>query len=139
MENREDSPNIFSNSKITWIYNWSPHPTNTPNVEFVPMLWSTNKGHDRNEFLNLARGSKLVLGFNERERGDQVNMNPVEAAHAWKQYLEPLRAQGIRLGSPAIASTDEGLSWIKEFLQQLNLLDGRIGFFDFTLVRLWFR
>ena len=127
-ENREDSPNIFANSKITWVYNWSPYRTSIPNVEFVPMLWSTNKGHDGNQFLNQARGSKHVLGFNEPERGDQANMNPVEAAYAWKQFIEPLRAQGTRLGSPGIASTEEGLVWLKQFLHQLGLLGGRIDF-----------
>ena len=72
------------------------------------MLWSTNRGHDGNQFLNQAAGAKVVLGFNEPERGEQANISPADAARAWKEYIEPLRAQGARLGSPAIASTDEG-------------------------------
>ena len=92
------------------------------------MLWSTNKGHDGNQFLNQARGAKVVLGFNEPERGDQANMSPAEAARAWKQYLEPLRAQGTRLGSPGIASTNEGLNWLRQFLNELNNVGGRVDF-----------
>ncbi|CAF4208118.1 unnamed protein product, partial [Rotaria sordida] len=49
----------------------------------------------------------------EPERSDQANMNPLEAARAWKQYIEPLRAQGARLGSPAIASTEQELNGMR--------------------------
>ncbi|CAF1113111.1 unnamed protein product [Rotaria sordida] len=127
-ENKQDSPNIFSGGKISWIYNWSPSKINIAGIEFVPMLWSTNKGHDGSQFYNQARGVKVVLGFNEPERSDQANMNPVEAAHAWKQYIEPLRAQGARLGSPGIASTDQGLNWLQQFLNELNKVGGQIDF-----------
>ncbi len=92
------------------------------------MLWSTNKGHDGSQFFNQAKGAKAVLGFNEPERGEQANMNPIEAAYAWKQYIEPLRAQGVRLGSPAIASTDQGLQWLEQFLNELNKIGGHIDF-----------
>ncbi|CAF0857622.1 unnamed protein product [Rotaria sordida] len=127
-ENKQDSPNIFTGGKISWMYNWSPFKINVAGIEFVPMLWSTNKGHDGSQFYNQAKGAKIVLGFNEPERGDQANMNPVEAASAWKQYIEPLRAQGARLGSPAIASTDQGLNWLKQFLNELDKVGGKIDF-----------
>ncbi|CAF3843698.1 unnamed protein product [Rotaria sp. Silwood1] len=128
LENKQDSPNIFTGGKISWVYNWSPWRTDIAGAEFVPMLWSTNRGHDGNQFLTLAKGAKSVLGFNEPERSEQANMSPVDAAYAWKQYIEPLRAQGARLGSPAIASTDQGLNWIKQFLNELNKIGGRIDF-----------
>jgi hypothetical protein len=101
---------------------------NVAGLEFVPMLWSTNKGHDGSQFFNQAKGARIVFGFNEPERGEQANMNPTEAAHAWKTYIEPLRAHGARLGSPAIASTDQGLQWLQQFLNELNKLGGRIDF-----------
>jgi hypothetical protein len=97
-------------------------------MQFVPMLWSTTQGHDGNQFLSQARGAKVVLGFNEPERVDQANMSPADAARAWKQYIEPLRAQGARLGSPAIASTDQGLNWLRSFVTELNKVGGRIDF-----------
>ncbi|CAF1050459.1 unnamed protein product [Rotaria sordida] len=126
LENKQDSPNVFAGGKISWVYNWSPYRTDIAGAEFVPMLWSTNKGHDGNQFLNQAKGAKSVLGFNEPERSDQANMSPVEAANAWKQYIEPLRAQGARLCSPAIASTDQGLNWLQQFLNELSKNNGRI-------------
>ena len=128
MENKQDSPNIFSGGKISWIYNWSPYKTSVGGMEFIPMLWSTNKGHNGNQFISQARGANTVLGFNEPERGNQANMNPVEAARAWKLYIEPLRARGVRLGSPGISSTDQGLNWMQQFLKELNRIGGRIDF-----------
>jgi len=53
------------------------------------------------------------------ERSEQANMSPAAAVRAWEQSIEPLRDQGIRLGSPAIASTKEGLNWMQKFLQEL--------------------
>ncbi|CAF1012598.1 unnamed protein product [Adineta ricciae] len=128
MENKEDNPGVFAGGKISWIYNWSPYRTNLAGTEFIPMLWSTNKGHDGSQFVNQARGAKHVLGFNEPERADQARMSPGEAALAWKKYIEPLRQQGVRLGSPAIASTNEGLNWLKQFIRDLNQIGGRIDF-----------
>ena len=128
LEVKQDSPNIFAGGKITWIYNWSPHRTSVSGLEFIPMLWNAKNGNDAKRFRSQARGSKVVLGFNEPERGDQANMSPVEAAQAWKRYIEPLRREGTRLGSPGIASTDEGLNWLKQFLNELNKVGGRIDF-----------
>lgn len=128
MENKQDSPNRLSGGKISWVYNWSPYQTNIAGAEFVPMLWSTNKGHDGRQFYDQANNARVVLGFNEPERGEQAAMSPDEAARAWKEYLEPLRARGIRLGSPAIASTEEGLRWMDQFLRELAKLGGRIDF-----------
>ncbi|CAF2825770.1 unnamed protein product [Rotaria sp. Silwood2] len=92
------------------------------------MLWSANKAHDRNQFFSQARGAKFVLDFNEPERANQANMNPVEATYAWKQYIESLRAQGARLGSPAIVSTNQELNWMQQLLNELNKIRGRIDF-----------
>lgn len=92
------------------------------------MLWSTNRGNDGNQFMSLAKGARAVLGFNEPERSDQANMSPSDAARAWKQYIEPLRAQGTRLGSPAISSTSQGLDWMRQFLNELNNVGGHIDF-----------
>ncbi|CAF1250178.1 unnamed protein product [Adineta steineri] len=128
MENKQDSPNVFSGGKIAWIYNWSPYKTDVAGMEFVPMLWSTNRGHDGNTFLSQAKGARVVLGFNEPERGEQASLDPAVAARAWKQYIEPLSADGTRLGSPAIASTNEGLNWMQQFLSELDRLGGRIDF-----------
>lgn len=33
----------------------------------------------------------------------------------WKTYLEPLRAKGVRLGSPAPSSAPSGITWLQSF------------------------
>ena len=119
LENRHDSPNLFARGKIKWFYNWSSDKRSTNNLEFVSMFWSIKNEHPQ-QFVKkvLAQDAKVILGFNEPERGEQANMNPIEAARIWKRYIEPLRRQGIRLGSPSVASTEAGVKWLKEFLNQ---------------------
>jgi hypothetical protein len=119
LENKEDSLDLFLGNKIKWFYNWSSDKGFNTDVEFVPMLWTGNRG-DADQFVEKARsqGAKHILGFNEPERGEQANMSPGDAARIWKQHVEPLRAQGVRLGSPSIASTEEGLNWLQAFLNE---------------------
>ncbi|CAF2504829.1 unnamed protein product [Rotaria sp. Silwood2] len=83
------------------------------------MYWSANNENPA-QFVNKVRAqhAKAILGFNEPERSEQANMNPNEAARVWKQYIEPLANEGIRLGSPSVASTEEGLNWLQAFLSQ---------------------
>lgn len=38
----------------------------------------------------------------------------------WKTYLEPLRALGVRLGSPAPSSAPSGKTWLQDFLGACN-------------------
>ena len=92
------------------------------------MIWSSKKGLDANEFFEQVKDAKVVLGFQEPDSASQSNMSPVEAAQAWQIFLEPLRAHGIRLGSPAITSTDTGLLWMSQFLEELNKIDCHIDF-----------
>jgi hypothetical protein len=63
---------------------------------------------------------KLYSVSTNPERSEQANMSPAAAAaaRAWEQSIEPLRDQGIRLGSPAIASTKEGLNCMQQILQE---------------------
>lgn len=42
-------------------------------------------------------------------------MTPEEGAAMWKTYLEPLRAQGVRLGSPAPSNAPSGKIWLEKF------------------------
>ena len=117
LQNQEDSLDIFPRDRITWFYNWSADKQADTDVEFVPMLWS---GNGADQFAEKARsqGAKYILGFNEPERTDQARMSPGDAAQIWKQHVEPLREQGIRLGSPGVAGTDEGLNWLQDFLNE---------------------
>jgi len=124
LENKQDSPNLFTGGSVKWFYNWSADKRPNVNLEFVPMLWGT-KTQDPAQFAQKVRaqGAKVILGFNEPERPDQANMDPITAARIWKQHIEPLARQGIRLGSPSIASTDAGLNWLQTFLKQGSHVD----------------
>ena len=128
MENKQDSPNVFSGGKISWVYDWSYYSTNIDGAQFVPMLWSIDQYHNGNDFMNQAQGANAVLGFNEPERSEQANMSPQDAVRNWMQYIQPLKANGARLGSPAIASTNEGLNWLQQFISQLNDAGGQVDF-----------
>ncbi|CAF2767002.1 unnamed protein product [Rotaria sp. Silwood2] len=117
LENTQDSPHLFANARLAWFYNWSSDNRSDVNLEFIPMYWSANK-EDPAQFANKVRtqGAKIILGFNEPERREQANMNATDAAHIWKKYIEPLANEGILLGSPSIASTEEGLNLLEAFL-----------------------
>jgi hypothetical protein len=126
-ENKQDDSQIFAGGKAKWIYNWTPNKVNVEGLEFVPMLWNGDKADQfRN---NIPEGTKAILGFNEPERGEQANMSPVDAASVWKEHIEPLaQEKGIRLGSPSVASTQEGLRWLQDFLGELEKVGGHIDF-----------
>ena len=119
LENHEDRLDVFPLDRIKWFYNWSSDKRSDVGVEFVPMLWNGNQG-DVDQFADKVRsqGAKCILGFNEPERSEQANISPGDAARIWKERIEPLREQGIRLGSPSIASTEEGLNWLQAFLNE---------------------
>ncbi|CAF2017514.1 unnamed protein product [Rotaria magnacalcarata] len=116
LENKQDSPHLFANAGVGWFYNWSSEKRSDVNLHFVPMYWSASR-EDPTQFVNKVRsqGAKVILGFNEPERGEQANMSPGDAARVWKQHIEPLANEGIRLGSPSIASTEAGLNWLQAF------------------------
>ncbi|KIK55560.1 glycoside hydrolase family 128 protein [Collybiopsis luxurians FD-317 M1] len=112
-------PSHIANTAISWLYNWGDTaPANLPKgIEFVPMQWGKD-GVDGFQAKVKASGAKYVLGFNEPERPDQSNIPVADAVTLFKQYLTPLRSQGIKVGAPAVSSAPEGQAWIKAFAQQ---------------------
>lgn len=46
----------------------------------------------------------------------QSNLTPEEGAAMWKTYIQPLKAQGLRLGSPAPSSAPSGKEWLQSWL-----------------------
>lgn len=139
----KDDPILFTKpgSKITWLYNWSPH--RTPNaggtLEFVPMQW--NHVHIDDLAHNLRESTKedshnetrpvTVLGFNEPELPDQSNMPVDLAAAEWVRCIEPLRQQGIRCGSPGISSAPHAVGYMAEFLSKIRARGSDVDFFCF--------
>ncbi len=84
------------------------------------MLWGSQQASQWDsdiEAIIEALNVKHALGFNEPNEPGQADLSPSTAAALWKQHMEPLKAHGILLGSPAPSSTPAGLNWLQEFLQ----------------------
>ncbi|KAF7299656.1 Glycosyl hydrolase 53-domain-containing protein [Mycena chlorophos] len=105
-------------SVVSWVYNWALNPPDylaDSGIEYIPMQWGAA------DIENLAvtvkgLGAKTVLGFNEPDFEQQSNVNATFAAQLWKQYFEPLAADGVKLGAPAISSGSTGLPWLQDFM-----------------------
>lgn len=107
-----------STGKVQWYYTWSPDGFQG-NLEFVPMLWGPTQTGDWSNNINHTIQELNVthaLGFNEPQEVSQSNLSPSDGASLWKQYLEPLKGQGIKLGSPAPSSAPSGKTWIQQWL-----------------------
>jgi len=60
---------------------------------------------------------KEILAFNEPDLAAQANCSPERAAAVWKSTLEPLKAKGYRLGSPAVTGDPSGKVWLEAWLE----------------------
>ncbi|KAJ7099701.1 hypothetical protein C8R44DRAFT_747630 [Mycena epipterygia] len=104
----------------SWFYNWAPTPpASLPavNLDFIPMQWGSG---DIEGFADTVRagGWSTILAFNEPNEPAQSNIPAAEAAQLWQQYIQPLKGNGVRLGSPAISSGPNGLPWLADFTSQ---------------------
>ncbi|KAG5648664.1 hypothetical protein DXG03_000010 [Asterophora parasitica] len=109
----------FKTSKVSPIYTWSPWiPTKAKELGFepVPMLWGEKQAA---EFKRLVvKGyANTVLGFNEPNQQGQSDMSPQRGAQLWKEYIQPLKAQGYSLISPACTNAPSGKQWLKDFFK----------------------
>ena len=99
-------------------YTWSPSKADI-DLEFVPMLWGSNQVSDWESTINDTIKSANVthaLGFNEPEIEGQSNISPSDGAALWKAHIEPLKAQGILLGSPAPSGAPAGKQWLLDWM-----------------------
>jgi len=82
------------------------------------MLWGARQIEEFQQNIGtiMQQQVQAVLGMNEPQQEGQSNLSPEDGAQMWKTYLEPLRAQGIRLGSPAPSSAPSGKTWLQAFL-----------------------
>ena len=125
-----------SQSQISWVYDWGldrPDYLTNISVEYIPMQWGS--GNIENLAASVkSQGAKTVLvcapvvsitvqlifslpkAFNEPDFSQQSNIDPNFAAQLWMQYLEPLKADGVRLGGPAVSSSGTGTPWLTQFL-----------------------
>lgn len=118
-------------SKISWLYNWSPHPTlNSNSLHFVPMQWNNVYIDQLPENVRNVNAT-TILGFNEPELPDQSNMSTELAAREWVRVIEPLRKAGVRCGSPGISSAPQGVNWLQDFLQRVRRDGSDVDFYCF--------
>lgn len=118
-------------SKITWLYNWSPHRTpNADALEFIPMQWNHVNIDDLAHNMRTANANTL-LGFNEPELPDQSNIPVDLAAAEWVRCIEPLRQQGVRCGSPGISSAPHAVGYLADFLSKIRARGSDVDFYCF--------
>jgi len=116
--NSIDVSQYETTGKVSWYYTWSSYSINT-DLEFVPMLWGQTSEGDFSSTINQTISDlkpTAVLGMNEPQETGQSNLTPEQGVAMWKTYLEPLRSQGLRLGSPAPSSAPSGKTWLQDFL-----------------------
>ncbi|KAH7101135.1 hypothetical protein BKA62DRAFT_197504 [Auriculariales sp. MPI-PUGE-AT-0066] len=115
-------PAVFktSSNQVTWLYDWGVTPpaklgTTFP---FYVMQWD-EQGLDKLNAAVEKADPEYVLFINEPDNGGQANLSAADAAKYWKQYAEPLRQKGFKLGSPAYtnAGAPEGVAWMDEFVK----------------------
>lgn len=121
------TPLWFWSFPTTWIYNWGQTPgasyLSGPSTrfEFIPMLWSNaaslTSSWATNAATAIASGTTALLAFNEPDLNTQSNMDPVTAAKAYMQYMQPFAGQA-KLVSPAVTNggAPMGLAWMQNFL-----------------------
>ncbi|TDL19875.1 glycoside hydrolase [Rickenella mellea] len=118
--NNVDWKQFTTTGKVSWYYTWSSYPIDS-DLEFVPMLWGADQARV-NEFTSTINQTiaslnvTAILGMNEPQQSGQSNLTPQQGADLWKAYIEPFKAQGLRLGTPAPSSAPSGKTWIQDWL-----------------------
>jgi hypothetical protein len=110
----------------TWCYNWGTTPQSTDCADplFVPMIWGS--GNIASALTGIGKaGYTTVLGFNEPNKSDQANLSVADAIALWPQLTSD---PSIRVGSPAVS--DDGRSWLEDFMTQAKAQGLRVDFID---------
>jgi hypothetical protein len=121
----------FAGSKVSWMYDWEAVIDGTPlDLEYVPLLHSNQQWCTEGWFNNVANAKKNykvshILSFNEPDQvgGGGSNIDVPTAVATHKQFIQPLAAQGLRIGSPSVTNANEpnkGINWLKNFMNSCN-------------------
>ena len=114
-------------SDLNWYYNYGPMATQQlleSKLQFVPMLFGNPSLGDTLFNISVAEqissGANIshVLSFNEPDGSTSTggsSVDPKTAAALFKAQVEPLRAKGLKLGAPAVTSSQSGLVWLSSF------------------------
>ncbi|KAL4429991.1 hypothetical protein ABPG77_004361 [Micractinium sp. CCAP 211/92] len=100
-------PELTALKGLAWWYSWGPRVWSDSvaeaaadaGVEFVPMQWG--QGGVEQLGAELQAGSRVLLGFNEPNHGEQAGITPQDAAALWPQLEAVADRLGLRLGSPS--------------------------------------
>ncbi|KAF9256366.1 hypothetical protein L218DRAFT_1026466 [Marasmius fiardii PR-910] len=105
-------------SKISWAYNWGKRaPAGLPSdIQHVPMQWDER---DLDNLPSQIGGARILLGFNEPERGDQAAISARDAANLWKTKVMKV-SKNVRLGGPAVSAGPTGQQWLRDFFTACN-------------------
>jgi O-glycosyl hydrolase len=81
------------------------------------MLWGDKQ---KEQFRSIVKPgyAKKALGFNEPDIGSQSLMSPTAGVQLWREYMQPLKASGYTLISPAVTSGPTGRPWLSNFIAQ---------------------
>ena len=107
---------------VSWWYNWETGPNGCTGTPFVPMVW----GHTGNEQSTkgiasevssaASAGYSYVLGFNEPDNTSQSDISVATAISLWPSF----KSSSLLVGSPATQGNSAGLTWIQDFMTQVN-------------------
>ncbi|KAK6506565.1 hypothetical protein TWF506_011470 [Arthrobotrys conoides] len=110
---------------ISWYYNYGQSPSSqlaSSQWEFVPMVWGRDQAKSIQGNVNKIKSGggavRYVLGFNEPDiphKWGGSDMTPANAATLWKQYIQPLSSQRIKLCTPGVSSSPDGFTWLSNF------------------------
>ncbi|KAG1790972.1 glycosyl hydrolase catalytic core-domain-containing protein [Suillus plorans] len=108
---------VADGTQVSWVYNWgstAPSYLKNTDMTYIPMQWGEDNADNFMAEVQ-AQNAKTILGFNEPDLGSQSDITPMTAASLWVQYIQPLKAHGVRLGSPAVSSAPSGIPWLSQF------------------------
>ncbi|KAI1473174.1 glycoside hydrolase family 128 protein [Daldinia caldariorum] len=108
------------NSPVASLVNWNSWvpPELKDRAPFRPMVRVLE--NTRSQDWDMIQNSKypIILYFNEPER---AGISPEQARDIWYGQMLPLRKnKGKKLGSPAVASDDNGRKWIEKFMSLVS-------------------
>ncbi|KAF8919269.1 hypothetical protein CPB85DRAFT_1278314 [Mucidula mucida] len=105
------------------MYTWSSYPVpaaSAAGFNVIPQLWGDRDIDDFVKNIGQYTTPTWILGMNEPNESGQSNMTPDHAVELWWKYMEPQRANGHKLISPAVSGSPEGFEWMKEFFAKCD-------------------
>ncbi|KIY72163.1 glycoside hydrolase family 128 protein [Cylindrobasidium torrendii FP15055 ss-10] len=108
----------WKTSHTSCLYTWSSWPLPAASAlgfEVLPQLWGDKDTYDFSQNIGSYTTPTWILGFNEPNESGQSSMTTDHAVQLWWQYMEPQRANGHKLVSPAVSSSPAGFEWMKDF------------------------